>query len=235
MAFATKTDYFYLESSALTPIASFSGDEYHRVTVTHGGKHESGVNQIGGIWRNPTTSYIVNADTTISVALGKAFAAERSGTTMTRSGYMITSVEIVTEIGKFPILTVSAVANEGGNAVNNFTVNRNKFNVSIPVVGRARAQNLLGAISGGGELQRLKLLATCDPVVCEEQLMPCASDIVNGRFELTAETLAANGEAAPTMAAVSGSNGGFALLSDPRIASDCDFVRYAIEARKEMV
>ncbi|MBQ3808339.1 MAG: hypothetical protein II840_10345 [Kiritimatiellae bacterium] len=236
MALATIIDYFELASSALVPIASDSGDEYKRVAVSHSGKYESGVNVTSsGIWRNPTVTYAVKANTTVAVQLGKAFAATKSGSTMIISGYMITSVEIVTEVGKFPTVTVSAVANEGANAVNNFTVNANKFNVSVPVVARSKAQNLLGAISGGGHLQRVTLLGTCDPVVCEENLMPCASDIVNGRFELAAETLAANGEVAPTMAAASGTNGGFALTDVPRVDRDVDFVRYAVVARKEMV
>lgn len=220
-------DYFNLSSPALVPVASTTGDIYHRVAVQHGGRYESGVNEVGGIWRNPSVTYVVKADTTVSVKLGKGFAAQKSGSTMTVSGFMITTVEIVTEVGKFPTVTVSAVANEGAAAIN-------KFNVSVPVVARSKAQNLLNAISGGGFLQRVALVAACDPVVCEENLMPCASDIVNGRYELSAETLAANGEAAPTMATASGTNGGFALLDVPRQERDCDFLRYSIEARKEM-
>ena len=173
-------------------------------------------------------TYVVKADTTVSVQLGKGYAATISRSTMTVSGFMITTVEINTEVGKFPTVTVSAVANEGANAVN-------EFNVSVPVVARSKAQNLLGAISGGGHLQRCALVATCDPVVCEENLMPCASDIVNGRYELAAETLAAENNAAPTMATASGSNGGFALIDDPKQTSESDFVRYTVKARKEMV
>ena len=232
-------DYFGLASDALIPISSTTGDTRHRVAVSHGGKYESGVNEVGGIWRNPSVTYVVKSDTTVSIQLGKAWAATFTGSgserKMTVSGYMTTTVEIVTEVGKFPTVTVSAVANEGANAINNFTENKDKFNVSVPVVARSKAQNLLGAISGGGHLQSCRLVAACDPVVCEENLMPCASDIVNGRYELSAETLAPNGEAAPTMTAASGKNGGFALIDDPRQGRDCDFIRYTIEARKEMV
>ena len=237
--FGGVADYFGLASDALIPIASTTGDTRHRVAVSHGGKYESDVNEIGGIWRNPSVTYVVKANTTVAVQLGKAWAATFTGSgskrKMTVSGYMTTTVEIVTEIGKFPTVTVSAVANEGANAVNNFTENKDKFNVSVPVVARSKAQNLLNAISGGGYLQSCRLVAACDPVVCEENLMPCASDIVNGRYELSAETLAPNGEAAPTMTAASGTNGGFALIDDPRQGRDCDFIRYTIEARKEMV
>jgi hypothetical protein len=228
---ASVEDFFGLASSALVPIASTNGDEYHRATAAHNGKYENGVNQISGVWRNPSVTYVVKANTTVSVQLGKAFAAQKSGSTMTRSGYMITTVEIVTEIGKFPTVTVSAVANEGANAVNNFTVNANKFNVSVAVVARSKAQNLLNAISGGGYLQRVTLRGTCDPVVCEENLMPCASDIVNGRYELAAETVAPNGEAAPTMASAAG----FAMVGVPKVGADSNFVRYSIDGRKEMV
>ena len=228
-AFGAVEDFFGLASYALVPVASTTGDTRHRVTAAHGGKYESGVNQVGGIWRNPSVTYVVKANTTVSVKLGQAFAAVKSGNTMTRSGYMITSVEIVTEVGKFPTVTVSAVANEGENAVNNFKENKDKFNVSVPVVARSKAQNLLGAISGGGHLQRCALVATCDPVVCEENLMPCASDIVNGRYELAAETLAANLEAAPT------SDGGFAIVGVPQSFQENDYIRYAVEARREMI
>jgi hypothetical protein len=186
-------------------------------------------------------TYVVKANTTVAVPLGKAYAATFAGAganrAMTISGYMITSVEIVTEVGKFPTVTVSAVANEGANAINNFTVNANKFNVSVPVVARSKAQNLLGAISGGGYLQRATLVALCDPVVVDEKMMPCASDIVNGRYELSAETLAANGEAAPTMAPAAGfgTDGGFALLDVPRADQDASYIRYTVQARREMV
>ena len=236
-------DWFGLSSSALVPIASTTGDTRHRVAVSHGGKYESGVNEVGKVWRNPSVTYVVKANTTVAVQLGKAWKPRNAAgqevavgaSTIAVSGFMITTVEIATEVGKFPTVTVSAVANEGANAVNNFTVNANKFNVSVPVVARSKAQNLLNAISGGGHLQSCRLVAACDPVVCEENLMPCASDIVNGRYELSAETLAPNGEAAPTMTAASGANGGFALIDDPRQGRDCDFMRYTIEARKEMV
>lgn len=233
--FSNVEDFFNLASSALIPVASNSGDKHHRVAVSHGGMYEVGVTATGGIWRNPSVTYRVVRDTTLVVKLGQGFAAQKSGSTMTVSGFMITTVDINTEVGSFPTVTVSAVANEGANAVNNFTVNANKFNVYVPIVARSKAQNLLNAISGGGHLQSCRLVASCDPVVCEENLMPCASDIVNGRYELSAETLAPNGEAAPIMTAASGTKGGFALIDEPRQWRDCDFMRYTIEARKEMV
>ena len=221
--FGTVVDYFGLASNALVPIASNSGEEIHRVAVAHSGKYESGVNESGGIWRNPSTTYAVVKDTTVSVQLGKAWAAGNGV-----SGYMIVMVEITTEVGKFPTVTVSAVANEGANSVNNFTVNANKFNVSVAVVARSKAQNLMSAISGGGKLQRVILRGLCDPVVVEQKLMPCASDIVNGRYELSAETIAVNGEAAPTTAQ------SFALTEKPKTGGEADFIRYSIQARREM-
>ena len=69
-------DWFGLSSSALVPIASTTGDTRHRVAVSHGGKYESGVNSSGGIWRNPSVTYAVKANTTVAVQLGKAWAAK---------------------------------------------------------------------------------------------------------------------------------------------------------------
>lgn len=229
LEFGGATDYFSVGNPALVTVSSTSGDECRRVAVAHGGKYEAGVNEAGGTWRNPSVTYAVKADTTVSVRLGQAFAAERRNGVMTRSGYMITAVEIRTEVGRFPTVTISATANEGENAVNNFAVNAGRFNVSVPVVARSRAQNLLGAISGGGHLQRVTLLATCDPVVCEENMMPCASDIVNGRYELDAETVAPADEAAPT------ASSGFAAIGTPVSGMDGAYRSYAIKARKEMV
>jgi hypothetical protein len=51
----------------------------------------------------------------------------------------------------------------------------------------------------------------------------------NGRYELPAETIAINGEAAPTAAQ------SFVLTGSPRTCSEADFIRYSIEAQKEMV
>jgi hypothetical protein len=225
MALPDITDYFSLASASLVAVASTTGDTKQHVAAAHRGKYESGVNATSGIWRNPSVTYQVIADMTLTVMLGKGFSGA-SG----RSGYMITSVEIVTQIGQFPTVTVSAVANEGANAVNNYTVNANKFKVSVAIKARSKAQNLMTALSGGGQLQRLTLVATCDPVVCVLGAMPCASDIVNGRYELSAETLAASGENAPTAT----SSGGFTIIGTPKTVRDGDFVRYEVEARKEM-
>lgn len=220
-------DFFNLASDALIPISSTSGAYVERAAAAHYGRYSSGVNASGGTLLAPSVTYAVVKDTTVNAYLGRAFAALYSSGSMTVSGYMITAIRVETAIGSFPRVTVSAVANEGAPAIN-------EYQVSIPVVARSKAQNLLGAISGGGFLQRLAITATCDPVVLMENLMPCASDIVNGRYELDAETIAANGESAPTMAEASGANGGFALIESPEGRVDCDFLRYAVKARKEL-
>ena len=230
--FSNVEDFFNLASPSLVPVASNSGDQYHRVAVSHGGRYEAGVTATGGIWRNPSVTYRVIRDTTVFVKLGQGYAATFTGTGASRrmavSGFMITSVEINTEVGAFPTVTVTAEANEGANSVNNFEVNANRFTVAVPVRARSKAQNLLDAVSGGGPLQRCSLDATCDAVVVEENLMPCASDIVDGRYELSAETVAPNGEAAPTMAS------GFALVGVPKQENDGGYIHYTVDARKEM-
>jgi hypothetical protein len=215
-AFGSVFDYFGYASADLVPIASASGDTYHRVTAHHYGKAASGVNERGGIWRNPSVTYLVKRNTTVSAVLGRAFAG-----TSGRSGYMITAVAVETVVGQFPTVTIAATANEGRDAIN-------KFSVSIPVVARSKAQNLLDAISGGGILQRLTMSANCDAVVLEENLMPCASDIVNGRFEVSAETIAPNSDAPPAAA------NGFTTTDVPESMRDGDYMRYSLTARKEM-
>jgi hypothetical protein len=233
--FGDLTDWFGLASSTLIPISSDAGDNRQRIVTRHYGRYKYGAYQgadaTSGIWRNPTVRYMVVGDMTLSLFLGDAFAATTSGGGMTITGYMIASVSIDTRSGQFPIVTVQGTANEGADAINLFTV-------KVPILARARAQNLLGAISGGGDLQACSLVATCDPVVLAENMMPCASDVVGGRFELNAETLAPNREAAPTMAAASTSDninyGGFTLIDSPAIGEGANYRRYSVTARKEI-
>ena len=226
--FADVTDWFNLASSALVPISSDSGDVRKRTCVTNaswsGGKQNGGagrfsadVSEVGGTWRNPTVTYRVCADVDLGVTLGKAYAA--SGADV--SGYMITGVRVSTAVGAFPTVTVTATANEGVNAIN-------LFSVSIPVKARSRAQNLLNAISGGGQLQTCDVVASCSAVVCEENNMPCASDVVQGRYTVNATTYAPNGESAPA-----GANG-FTSVGRPRSGGDVDYAAWSITVEKEI-
>ena len=234
--FGRVVDYFGLGSETLVPFESDEGTNRPRVVTRHYGK-AAGAEQTGPVWRNPSVKYMVVGDMTLSVTLGKAFA-KKTGTIngpyvsngtwyfgnhsgMTETGYMITEVSIATRRGKFPVVTVSSVANEGADAIN-------KFAVSVPISARARAQNLLGGVSGGGELQAATLRAVCDPVVLTEGPAPCASDAVNGRYELHAETLAANGEAAPT------ASGGFTATGEPATNAGTEYTRYRLTASKEI-
>ncbi len=257
-------DYFGFASDALVPFESSDGTDRPHVVTRHYGRHTADVRttrlnlqsritaeQSGTAWRNPYVKYMVVADADIKLCLGTAYAKEtgtvygpylpplssewRFGnhTGTTKTGYMLTTVMVETGSRHFPVVTMQGVANEGADSIN-------KFWVHIPVVARARAQNLLGAISGGGELQRLVLSATCTPVVCQEYMEPCASDVVDGHYEIHAETLAAQGEGAPTFPESSYiepdlSNGGFTPLGEPVVHSGTDYARYIVAARKEIV
>lgn len=214
-------DYFGLRSNVLTPIASDSGDNRQRICVSHTGKFEKGVDNVSGTWRNPRVTYIVRQSGTVSVTLGKAYAAKRSGNTGTVSGYMITSITVETRVGQFPTVTVEAVANEGANAINTWPV-------SIAVIARSKAQNLLNGVSGGGMLNACTVVACCDPVVIEEDLMPCASDVVHGRIELSATTIATAKEGEPTAA------GGFTSLGAQKAWADASYTTYKLNARKDL-
>lgn len=210
-----------LATPGLAAVKSGSGDARPRVRVSHGGRFEKEVSEAGGVWRSPSVTYQVYADTTLSVTLGKAYAATMSGKAMAVSGYMITSVEVQTQLGAFPTVVVRAAANEGADAINRWTVR-------IPVKARARAQNLMGAVTGGGELQSLRLAASCSPVVLEENLMPCASDVVDGKVEVEATLCALNNEGAPA------ASGGFASVGEPKECGSTDYAVWSLSAEKEL-
>lgn len=229
--FGDVVDWFGLGSASLVPFESDDGRDRPRVVTAHYGRHSADVRTSASQtladitasesarveWLNPTVRYMVVADMTLDLQLGKAFAASTGAT-----GYMLTSALVETVVRGFPVVTVSGVANEGADAIN-------RFFVSVHILARARAQNLLGAISGGGELQRLSLLAAADPVVVELDMAPCASDVVNGRLEVQAETLAPMSSNPPAAA------GGFAMLRPPASLSATGYCRYTAAARKEIV
>ena len=215
--FGKMTDWFGMESAALKLVASDSGDTRSIVYASQVGKI-AGVSDCGseasGILRNPSCTYEVVANTTISATLGAAWAAA-SGV----SGYMLTNVTIRTPFAAFPQVTFTAVANEGENAINQFAI-------SVPILGRARPQNLLGAISGGGDLQDFTLTASCDPVVLFEGLMPCASDVTHGKLTASGTTAAYADEAAPT------SENGFTFTAIPAIGGGVDYKTFTFNAEK---
>lgn len=216
-------DYFGMASAALIPFESNPGTAARRVATTVGGRYTGGSETGACTWRSPTVKYMVVQDMDLVADLGKAFAAEFTGTgknkIMTVSGYMIVAVEVDTAAKAFPVVTVRSAANEGVDAIN-------RFMAEVNVRARARAQNLMNAISGGGELQALKLSLHCDPVVLEEGLAPCASDVVRGEATVAAQTVALNHESAPVP------GGGFELAGCPVQYSGIDYARYSLNARK---
>lgn len=214
-------DWFGLASDALVPIRSDAGDNKQRLCVSHIGRYEPNVNQTSGVWRNPSVTYAVKRNTTIMATLGQAFPATIADGMMKVSGYMVTDVRVETLVGQFPTVTVSAVANEGANAIN-------LFNVSIPVIARSKAQALLGCVAGGGYLQRCAVTAHADPVVVAENMMPCASDVVNGVLMAEAMTIAPNLEDPPI------AGGGFTSLGEPRSGAESTYQSWSFTAQKEL-
>ena len=216
-------DYFGAASTALVLIRSSSGETRNNIETSHTGAIDA--RHTGGILLNPVCVYRVVADVTLSKTLGTAWAAEtvtENGiTTMMKSGYMLTSMEVDTMERDFPTVTLSGTANEGANAINTWAV-------SVPIVARARAQNLMGAISYGGALRSVKLVASANPVVIYEDNMPCASDIVHGAVDVSGECAALAGESVPAPA----NNSGFFALSEPVSCESCGYKSYSFAFRR---
>lgn len=226
--FGRVVDYFNLASSNLRPIASDNGDNKKRVCVTNAswsgttqlsaGRYSSGVDDTSNVWRNPSVTYRVVGDMTFACQLGTAFA--KSGTI---SGYMITAVETTTLVGELPVIKVEAVANEGVNAIN-------LFSVSFSVEAAEHAQNLMSALAGSGYvLQRCTLRATADPVVLAENNFPCASDVVRGKITVVADVIAEAQNYTP------GYGNNFALVGSPKRGTDAMFETYSITLQREII
>ena len=228
--------------------ASWSGGSQQ-----YAGRYDSDVNEVLGAWRNPTVVYEVVGDMTLSLSLGAAFpclfpngssAYDSRGLSMScisASGYMITEVQVETSgVDNFPRITVSAVANEGHirsyynnvwtRATANATDAINQFNVRIPILARARAQDFMSCIVTNGTLQSCTVKAVCDPVVLFEDMMPCASDVVHGRYELTATIADYEGTAG-----IPSTNNGFTGIGKPLRCDATGYPIYTLTARKEIV
>ena len=59
-------------------------------------------------------------------------------------------------------------------------------------------------------------------------MMPCASDVVHGRLEVAATTIAANGENAPT------AGGNFTSVGEPKQQNEASYTVYTLNAQKEI-
>lgn len=208
-------DYFGMANENLIPITSSSGDNQKHLSVAHIGIYEKDVGETSGIWRNPTVSYEVVGDVTVNGVLGKSWKGEGS-----ISGYMLVSAQVSTRIGKFPIVTIKGQANEGVDAIN-------LFPFSIPVKARAKAQNLANILVGG-EIQEMSLRAECVGVVVEENMMPCASDVVKGRLVASAKVLDLFGEGEPLVGE------GFVTTNLTLTQNRKDYKAYDIVAEKEI-
>ena len=142
---------------------------------------------------------------------------------MTRSGYMLTGIEVETRERDFPTVTLTGTANEGAPAINTWSV-------SVSIAARARAQNLMGAISYGGTLRSVRLVASADPVVPYEDNMPCASDIVHGAVNVSGVCAALSGESAPAPA----SGSGFFAVGEPVSCEGCGYRGYSFTFRRAL-
>jgi uncharacterized repeat protein (TIGR02543 family) len=223
--FGNVEDYFGMASDALVPFDSDSGEERPRVVTREYG-HKAADATSAVRWRNPTVRYMVVRDVSLAFVLGRGFPSLYSGNTKVATGYMLTSMSIETGLRQFPVVTVSGVANESGkkgvDAVQTYPF-------SVTLAARARPQDPMGAITGGGHLQTCTTTFSCDPVVLVENQQPCASDVVNVTCEVSAQTLAVGMEDAPSAT----QNSGFAEVAKSDVRAGTDRWRYSLTARRE--
>ena len=217
-AFGSLTDWFDIDSETgpLMLVEANSGATRTVIDTSHTGRIDT-VNTFG-LLLNPVCTYRIRKNGRVTIKLGTAW----SGLGTSKSGYMLVSAEYATAADGEPVLVVRGVANEGANAIN-------QWSVSLDVNPDHIAQDPMGAIRGGGELTECKTLFTCDPVVPYENGMPCASDIVHGKVVVTATTNAYAGESAPTAAGSFVESNGV-----PTGETDVDFTTFSITAERSL-
>ena len=147
---------------------------------------------------------------------------------------MLVAFEYRTGADKIPTLTLFGAANEGftrnlsGTITPKLTDAINKWTVTLDVSPDHVAQDVFSAIDGGGELVSCTMRGECQPVVPIELGMPCASDVVQGKLKVSAQTAAYGGENAPTARAP------FLAVQVNESNSDIDFTSYNIRAERSL-
>ena len=220
--FQRMVDYFGAAptGSALNLVSSGDGAVRTMAEASMTGPHAA--YQRGPIMKNPVCRYSLVADATLSFTLGKAWPATFSNGAMTASGWTLVRIDVETRLGAFPEVVLTGVASEGVDAIN-------KWTVSIPLVARARAQNLMGsAASIAGSLLSCSLAAGAEPVVLTEGLVPCASDVVHGAIDVTGVMLTPDGEASPLAAS------GWIGVGTPDARGAGQYRTYSYRMRKEL-
>ncbi len=208
--FNSKVDYFGKASQYLRLISSQSGARSRLTETSHTGGIDA--SDQGALLLNPVCVYVVVKDTTLDFTLGAAWQA----------GYMLTSVDIQTRVGQFPLVTFTGTENEGVNAINTWRVS------NIAVKARSKAQNLLSALANSTRLNAFNLSARCDPVVLYENNAPCASDVVHGKLFLNANLIC------PTSSPSVNVNSPWAVTGSEVAGIDADYNQLTINAERSL-
>ena len=246
------TDYYALDGDVLACVESADGCTMSVIETSHGGHlaiqnadSDVGAYKIFGRQLNPVVTYRVIGRGSVTLTLGKAYGlATRSSSKVTidgvsqhvieESGFMLVAFEYRTGADKIPTLTLFGAANEGftrnssGTITPKLTDAINKWTVTLDVSPDHVAQDVFSAIDGGGELVSCTMRGECQPVVPIELGMPCASDVVQGKLKVSAQTAAYGGEDPPV------AQSPFSAVQVNESNSDIDFISYNIRAERSL-
>ena len=211
--FGLVTDYFSIATSA-NGLRLMSAQDGMSNAVTETAELSTFVaRDVGAAYKSPTCIYAITKAADISLTLGNVY-----------NGFMLTAVELRTQAGQLPTLTLTGVENEGSNAIQTHTV-------SLSLSPRARAIDPLSAVSvpSGAYLNDCVTEWIAEPVIVMDMDQIVASDIQHGRVDVSATIVATSASGTPGAAST------FDVRSAASLTAANDAYRtYAITVTKSL-
>ena len=169
----------------------------------------------------PSTEYAVTGDVDLSdIVLGSIHTlGEGTGA----KKLMLTQVQINTQAGNPPTVTISGVEVESGATA------KRTYALAGTLTPRSKAQDVCGAFTASANFTQINTNAAVDPHVQTVGGVPVASDASHGRIEVQATMTDPTGNGAITAA----SAGGFTVTASPAETDpDANYITRAATATK---
>ena len=169
----------------------------------------------------PSTEYAVTDEVDLSdIELGSIHTI---GTGAAAKKLMLTQVQINTQAGNPPTVTISGVEVENGATA------KRTYALSGTLTPRSKAQDVCGAFTASANFTQIQTTAQVDPHVQTVGGVPVASDASHGRIEVQATMT--DGAGTGTITAASG--GGFTVTAAPAETDpDANYITRAATATK---
>ena len=206
--------------SGLTPKSSSDG-KTSSVAEAQNAYGDTVAHDVYGEVLAPSTEYAVTSDVDLSdIVLGSVVTY---GTGSAAKTLMLTQVQINTQAGNPPSVTISGVEVEGGATA------LRTYALTGTLKPRSKAQDVCGAFTASASFTQINTTASVDSHVETVAGTPVASDCAHGRIEVQATLTDGTGNATITAS----QSGGFTVTAAPAESDpDANYITRTATATK---